>query len=428
MTNISKNDKRILTVAIVGFGTVGKSVAKVLCSSLHSNLHLTHIFNRNIESKRSNWVPEEVVWTENIKEVLDSDVDIVVELIGGIEPASDWIRQALMNQKSVVTANKQLIANCGAELEVLAEKKKQKLYFEAAVAGGVPIIRGLKEGLAGDRIFQILGILNGTSNYILTRMEIDQVAFDVAVQEAKDLGYAESDPTSDVDGYDAQAKLAILSAVGLRRAINVEQIYLKTITALEPFDFVYARHLNCTIRQIAKVELVNSNKHQIIASVQPTLVRRTSELAAVEGSRNIVLAKGEFGGETAFSGNGAGGNPTAVAVVSDLDAITREGTALSTSLLPPMPDIEVLSGTISPQYVRFIVSDRPGIIADLANVFSRYNLNIDSIIQEPGWSKDELPFVVTLEPCNSEVLNQALNESASFDFQVKPPLGIPILT
>ena len=421
-------DQKPLGVAIVGFGTVGRSAARIVSDESHPSLRLTHIFNRAIDRKRVDvdWVTPRVVWTDDIDVVLTSDTDVVVELIGGLDPAADWIRRALESGKSVVTANKQVIAHHAPELLNLARRSSRQLHFEAAVAGGIPIIHGIREGLAGDSLFRVLGILNGTCNYILTRMESDGVAFDSALHEAQELGYAEADPTADVDGSDAQAKLAILSSVALRRQVAVLDVPLRTITTIEPIDFVYARRLGCTIRQIARAEIGSGPGKGVLASVQPTLVSRASALARVEGSRNVVVVEGRYGGETVFSGYGAGGDPTAVAVVSDLEAIAR-GSLGTGDLLPAVP-AAVIKDFTAPHYVRFVVSDRPGIIAALAKVFSRHGVNIDSVLQEPGWSKTELPFVITLEACDSAFVEQALRESAAFDFNVRPPLWMPVLS
>ena len=417
-----------LGVAILGFGTVGRSVARIVCDGAHPGLRLTHIYNRHIERKRADadWVPSDVVWTEDVEAVLASDADVVVELIGGVDPATDWIRRALESGKSVVTANKQVIAHDGAELLEVAARARRRLAFEAAVAGGIPIINGVREGLAGDSLFRVLGILNGTCNYILTRMEADQVAFDDALREAQSLGYAEADPTSDVDGFDAQAKIAILSAVAFRRQIRPADIPLRTIRTIESVDFMYAQRLGCTIRQVARAELNGGPGDGVLASVQPTLVPRSSALARVEGSRNVVVVEGAFGGETVFSGFGAGGDPTGVAVVSDLESIARDaGGDTSDDLGAVLAD--VVPDFVAPHYLRFVVADRPGIIAALADVFSRHGVNIDSVLQEPGWSKSELPFVVTLESCESSAVEKTLQESAAFDFNVRPPLWMPVL-
>ena len=416
-----------LGVAIVGFGTVGRSVARIVCASDRSSLRLTHICNRQIDRKRTeaDWVPSDVVWTDDIDAVLSSDTDVVVELIGGIDPATDWIRRSLRAGKSVVTANKQVIAHHGPELIGVSVEQKVHLCFEAAVAGGIPIIHGVREGLAGDSLTRVLGILNGTCNYILTRIEADQVTFSEALREAKALGYAEADPTADVDGFDAQAKIAILSAVAFGRQISVSHIPLQTIRTIESVDFLYAKRLGCTIRQVARADADSSVGDGVRASVQPTLVPRSSALAHVEGSRNVVVVEGTFGGESVFSGSGAGGDPTGVAVVSDLEAIAR-----GTGEMQSYRGVEraaVVRDFVAPHYLRFVVADRPGIIAALADVFSAHRVNIDAVLQEPGWSKTKLPFVVTLEACKSSTVEQILQESAALDFNVRPPLWMPVL-
>ena len=196
----------MLTVALVGFGTVGQAVGRILCEASHQRLHLTHICNRNIERKKADRIPADVIWTDDFNEVVASDVDVVVELIGGLSQATEWIRQSLKAGKSVVTANKQVMARHGSTLMALARQRHRSLLFEAAVAGGIPVIRGIREGLAGDDLLRILGILNGTCNYILTSMEATKVAFSDALAEAQKRGYAEVDPTADVDGFDAASQ------------------------------------------------------------------------------------------------------------------------------------------------------------------------------------------------------------------------------
>ena len=241
-------------MALVGFGTVGRSVARIL-SGDPSHLQLTHIVNRDVERKRVDWLPDHIRWTDNFEDALADSVDIVVELVGGLEPAGDWVRRALLAGKSVVTANKQLIAHHGAELLELARRQGCQLAFGASVAGGVPVVSGLQEGLAGDRLYKVCGILNGTCNYILSKIEEGGVGFAEALREAQKLGYAESDPTDDVEGFDARAKLAILARVGLNCEVWPGDIACRSIASLEAVDFLYARDLGCTIRQISSAEL-----------------------------------------------------------------------------------------------------------------------------------------------------------------------------
>ncbi len=413
-------------VAIAGFGTVGQAVARNLSGDIHPSLQLTHICNRQVSRKKVDWVAPTVVWTDAFDDILDGSVDVVVELIGGRSPAREWIEKALSAGVAVVTANKQVIAHDGASLGQVARQAERPLLFEAAVAGGVPIVRALREGIAGDRLYRIQGVLNGTCNYILTRMEREGVAYGDVLAEAQRLGYAEADPTADVDGFDAQAKLAILIGVGLGCEVGVDDIPLGSIRPISPIDFSYAKRLGCVIRQVARAELLPESG-QIRAAVQPVLVPDDSSLARVDGTQNIIVVDGEFGGETAFSGFGAGGDPTAVAVVSDLLAIARGAPERGAATTQPGRR-PVLREFDAPHYVRFMIRDRPGIIAALAEVFSRHAINVDAVWQEPGWAKTELPFVMTLESCDSASVAAALNEIGQFDFHVRPPLWLPILS
>lgn len=415
---------RAINVAIVGFGTVGSSVARMLSKHPEAGLRLTHVCNRNVERKRVDWLPS-VHWTQDIEDVLASDVHIVIELMGGLEPAGETIRRALRCGKSIVTANKQLIARHGPELMRLARENGQHIAFGASVAGGVPVISGLQEGLAGDQLLELTGILNGTCNYILTRIEAAHISFAEALGEAQKLGFAEANPGEDIDGLDARAKLAILARTGLRVGADLESIPARTISNIEPVDFEYAKLLDCTIRQLSR-----ARKHsgKLFASVEPALVHVSSPLARVEGGRNLVMSTGEFGGETVFAGHGAGGNPTAVAVVSDLIAIARSrqvnGAALDERDVPELP---VSSDFVSRHYLRFTVHDEPGIIASLAVILSKLGINIDSVFQKPGYPSTKLPFVITLEPCPASLVDQAVKQISTLKFHVEPCLNLPIL-
>lgn len=416
--------ERVAKVAVLGFGTVGSSVARILSQRHGIGLRLTHIFNRNVQRKKVDWVPSDIRWTEDIHDVLSSDVDIVVEVAGGLKPAGDWVRDALSAGMSVVTANKQLIAHHGLELIALARKMKRHIAFGASVAGGVPVISGLQEGLAGDELSKIFGILNGTCNYILSQIESTGTSFADALAEAQKLGFAEADPSEDVDGIDARAKLAILSRVGLRSNVGPSSIACSTIRTIDSVDFDYAKQLKCTIRQIAWAQLEGDH---LFAAVQPALVPISSPLARVEGARNLVMSTGKFGGETVFGGHGAGGNPTAVAIVSDLVAIARAGKTASD--LDQLPEISptVSSEFMTRHYLRFTVIDRPGIIATLAAIFSKCGINIDSVLQKPGYLKSSLPFVITLEPCMPTQIEKARAMIADLDFLAQPCLSLPIL-
>jgi homoserine dehydrogenase len=415
---------RTCKVALVGFGTVGSSVARILSERALPGLQLTHICNRNVSRKKVDWLPD-VQWTDNFNDVLKSDVNIVVEVIGGLKPAGEWISKALSAGKSVVTANKQLISRRGAELEKLAREKQCHIVFGASVAGGVPVISGLEEGLAGDELFRIYGILNGTCNYILSQIESAGISFEQALSEAQRLGFAEADPTEDIDGLDARAKLAILARMGLHSSATPEQILARSISSINALDFNYAKYLDCTIRQISWAQLEGDH---LYAAVQPALVGLMSPLARVEGSRNLVTATGRFGGETVFGGHGAGGNPTAVAIVSDIIAIARAQKG-GTNGLAHIPETAhtISSDFTTRHYLRFMVDDRPGIIASIATILSEYAINIDSVLQKPGFLKTSLPFVITLEACKASLVEKALRQIAKLDFLVEPCLHLPIL-
>jgi homoserine dehydrogenase len=416
-----------LKIGLAGFGTVGRSVAKLLSLEANSSFVLTHIYNRNIKKKRVDWVLKSVQWTENIDDLLDSDIDVFVELVGGLDPAVGWLRKALNNGKSVVTANKLLIAAHGAELVDLAEKMGKRVEFGASVAGGIPAIIGIQEGLAGDRLHKIAGILNGTCNYILTQMDAHGASFQSALAEAQKLGFAEADPTSDVEGYDARAKLVILAQAGLKVRLKAEQVPCQPISSIDAIDFLYARELNCTIRQISVAQKDTSKGLRVSAAVQPAVVPLTSLTAHVQGSKNLVAATGEYAGTMVFSGYGAGGDPTAVAVVSDLYEISRSAPSKQTGVRMHAEEPDEVSGDFTvPHYVRLVVKDRPGILAALSAVFADFDIGIDAVLQKPGYPESSLPFVMTLEACNSAVLNKALEEIRRFDFHVKPPLCLPI--
>jgi homoserine dehydrogenase len=420
------NSKAIGTparVALMGFGTVGQSVARILCSGEVPEVQLTHIFNRDVNRKRVDWVPASVAWTESADDIIKSDASIVIEVVGGIRPAYEWVKAALQSGKSVVTANKQLMAHHGAELLDIARSRGLDVRFEASVAGGIPVLRALQEGLAGDRLVEVRGILNGTCAYILSRMQSEPISFGDALTEAQKAGYAEADPSEDLDGADAAAKLAIIAAVGLRRPVRVGEIATKSIRPIESVDFMYARELGCTIRQIARASAEDNG--EVFAAVRPALVPLASNFGRVEGSQNLVTVRGIFGGETSFSGSGAGGSPTAVAVVSDVLSVAGYGIK-HPATAGPTAYHKVRGDFIAPHYVRFTVNDKPGILASITSAYAKYGINIEGVLQLPKFRRDRLPFVTTLEECPESVLDRALAEVAKSDYHVQPPLALPI--
>ena len=410
-------------VALLGFGTVGSSVARVLAASKLPGIQLTHIFNRNVERKRGSeaakTVPVTVVWTDDINVILRSDADMVVELMGGLNPVEGWLRRALIAGKSVVTANKQLIAYRGASLAKLAALHDVALAHGAAVAGGVPVIPGMLQGLCGDQVTRLSGIVNGTCNYILSRMETG-ADYATVLADAQQLGYAESDPSADTDGFDARAKLCILSRIAMHAELDPDAVATQTISAVDAIDFSYARELNCTIRQVSRAEL---NGRMVHARVAPMLVPLASPMAWSHGTQNMVVVSGRFGGDVVFSGHGAGGEPTAVAVVSDMLAVAQG----CRSVQLPVRRREVTGEFLAPHYLRFVVDDKPGIVSAISGALCKVGANIDSLLQRRGYPKHRLPFVVTTEPCLTSTIERALNSIARMDCMLERPLCLQML-
>jgi homoserine dehydrogenase len=411
--------RRPLRIALFGFGTVGSSVARILVESKPQGLELTHVFNRGVARKRVPWAPSSVVWSEDADAVLASDVDVIVELVGGLDQAGVWVRRALESGKSVITANKKLIAYHGVELERLAAAHGGHIMYGAAVAGGIPVIPGLEQGLAGDRIERMDGILNGTCNFILSKMD-EGAEFATVLAEAQAKGYAEADPTEDVGGFDARSKLAILMRLALRVIVDPDEIVPQPITAVSAVDFSYARILGCTIRQVARAQQV---KGRVAATVGPMLVDLRSPLAWSRGTENMVVLTGHYGGDVVFSGHGAGGHPTAVAVVSDLLALAHDSRRVEIPSVPARlgAEFEV------PHYIRFTVVDRPGIVAEITGALAKERINIRAIVQKPGYPQHALPFVVTVEPCKSSAMQRAVAAFRTMDCLIEEPLDLQML-
>jgi homoserine dehydrogenase len=413
-----------LRVGLLGFGTVGSSFAEVLASGAHKEIQITRVFNRDAQRKREHqrakFVPESAIWTDRVEDVLTApDVDAVIELIGGLEPIEAWLRTALSAGKHVITANKQLLAFRGTELIDLAAKHNVQLLFGASVAGGVPVIPGMVQGLSGDRIRRISGIVNGTCNFILSSMETG-ANYGEVLANAQRAGYAEADPSADVDGYDARAKLCILARLALQAEIHPENVPAQTIKHVGSVDFPYAKELGCTIRQVSRAQL---DGDLVRARVGPMLVPKTSPIAWSRGTQNMIVTSGQFGGDVVFSGHGAGGHPTAVAVMSDVLAVAQGSLAVRL----PVKKLAVTGDVNAPHYLRLVVADRPGIVASIAGALAKEQINIDSILQHRGHASDRLPFVVTTEPCLRSTLDRAVTTMASMDFMLEAPLVLEIL-
>jgi homoserine dehydrogenase len=434
---VERKPRRTVGLAVVGLGTVGTGTVKVLVEHqreiqrrLGCKLELKTICSLGIRKKDVSWLGRQVKTTVDWHEVVrDPEIDIVVELVGVLSVARAIAFAAIDAGKHLVTANKQLVAECGVELAEHARAAGVSLGIEACVAGGTPILHAIREGLAGEHFAGVYGILNGTTNYILTEMERRGCSFAEALAEAQQEGYAEPDPTFDVEGYDARYKIAILAMLCFGQAVRVEEIPAQGITAIEQVDFAYARRLNHTIRLIASARRRARGRLEIF--VRPMMIPASSQLANVLGSINGILLMGNKGGNTTITGRGAGGEPTGVAVLSDVVEIARAmatggggSTPLGYETWHPSR-IAPASENIISAYLRLVVRDRPGILARVCALLARHRINIDSVLQEPALPKNHLPFVMTLEPRREKHVAQAVAEIARLPFMARPPLMLP---
>jgi homoserine dehydrogenase len=427
-----------VNVGIVGLGNVGMGTIAVLTENaeqisrkLGFDLKIKAVCSPSVHSKQFPSQLKDCLKTTDWREVVSSPkVDIVAELIGGTSVARDVIVGAINERKSVVTANKELIALAGGELWDRAIKAGINLAMEASVAGGIPIHAVLREGISGDRINTLYGILNGTSNFILTEIEKRRAAFEEVLAEAQRLGYAEADPSADIDGYDARSKLAILSALAFGERITPSDIYTEGIRRIQPIDFQYAHRLSHTIRLLCTARQTGEG---LLLSVRPALIPTATILASVQGAYNAIWVKGVYGADTFYYGRGAGPHPTGVAVVSDLMRVAREIRAGSPERVSPFAHprlgawkpIPITSQKL-PYYLRFRVKDRPGIIASLASILAEQNISLDAVLQLPTDNKENLPFVITVEPTTEKALRGAIGRMNELDFMVEPALVMPM--
>lgn len=427
-------------LGIVGLGNVGRGTLRIL----HDNAALIERklgFPLVVKAVCSRSVltspPEEAqlfpdaVRTADWKEVANHpDVHIVAELVGGTDAAAQIIESAIAAGKSFVTANKELMAHQGAEIWEKAIDARICLAMEASVAGGIPIHSVLREGISGDRVASLIGILNGTSNYILTEMEKRGDSLETVLKEAQDLGYAEADPTADVDGYDAQSKLALLAALAFGVKITPSDIHLEGIRRIRDIDFAYAARLGQTVRLVAAAE---QTERGLLLSVRPALIPRDTILAHVQGSYNAIWVRGVHGEDTFYYGRGAGPTPTGVAVVSDLMRVAREIVNGSPERVSPFahPDLQAyapapIESQVRAHYLRFRVKDQPGIIASLASILADAGVSLDAVLQEPSHNKQDLPFVITIEPIEEGALRQAVRKMEGLGFLVDQPVTLPL--
>jgi len=427
-----------VTIGVVGLGNVGSGTLEILAENgarirekLGFPLRVKTVCSRNPGQKKLPAFPAAVTRTTDWKEIVrDPEIDIVVELIGGTATAGHIIEESLRQRKSVVTANKELMAVRGAELWAIASENGVNLAMEASVAGGIPIHTVLREGIAGDRVSELYGVLNGTSNFILTEIEKSNAKFESVLAEAQQLGYAEADPSADVDGLDARSKLAILAALAFGEKLTPADIYTEGIRRILPVDFEYAHQLKHTIRLLC---LARQSDDGLLLSVRPSLIPQSAILAQVQGAYNAVWIRGVYGEDTFYYGRGAGAKPTGVAVVSDLMRVAREIRHGSPERVSPFAHERLgeyrplpIGNQALPYFLRFRVEDKAGIIATLATILAKHKIGIDAVLQLPREDWRDLPFVITTEPAKEQSIRDALVEIREADFLVEPPLAMPM--
>jgi homoserine dehydrogenase len=423
-----------LKIAVAGLGTVGAGTLKLLADQADiieqrcgRRIEVAAVSARSRGKDRGVDLSGMRWYDDPVAMAAEADVSAVVELVGGSEGAAKAVVEtALETGKHVVTANKALLAHHGTELAVKAEGKSLALAFEAAVAGGIPIIKGLREGLAGNRVSEVHGILNGTCNYILTEMRTTGREFADVLVEAQQLGYAEADPSFDIDGVDAAHKLAILTSVAFGCPVDFDSVHVEGIRHVSAVDFDYADALGYRIKLLGIARRTDQGIEQ---RVHPCMVPKTAPIAAVDGVFNAVVAQGDFVGQVLFVGRGAGAGPTASAVVADLVDVARGrstptfGVPVSTLAKSRPSPMEARQGAY---YVRLMVLDRPGVIADIAAAMRDQNVSMEQFLQRGRAPGEAVPVVLTTHDTNEAAMQKALQAIARQGTVVEPPRMIRI--
>ena len=426
-------------VGLIGFGTVGSGVARILLERaapiqrrLGVPLQLVRIADLDVTTDRGIKVPAGVLTTDAKSVLEDAAIDIVVELIGGYDAAKRIILDAVAAGKQVVTANKALLAVHGEELFEAAARQRVDLGFEASVGGGIPVIRALTEGLAANTILSIYGIINGTSNYILTRMTREGRSFEQALAAAQSAGYAEADPTFDVAGVDSAHKLAIMVSLAYGTPVDVKEIHTEGITKLTPLDIEYATELGYTVKLLG---IAKFSGGEIEARVHPTMIPSSSPVARVEGVFNAIELIGDAVGEVMLYGQGAGSMPTASAVVSDVVDLARNLVLGVSGRIPPASfrqdqrrplRIRPMEEISALYYTRFMVLDRPGVLSQIAGVLGHHGISIASVLQKGRKEGQTVPVVIMTHQANERDVQAALREIDRMPFISEPSMLIRV--
>jgi len=409
-----------INIGIIGFGIVGSGTAKVLLANkdilnerLGFKLNLRRIADLDITTDRGIKIPEGVLTTDVNQLFNDPEIDIVVELIGGIRPAKDFILKAIQNGKHVVTANKALLATHGTDIFNAAREKGVEVGFEASVAGAIPIIKVMKEGLVANRIKAIYGIINGTSNYILTKMTDENVEFADALKEAQALGYAEADPTFDIEGIDTAHKLTILATLSYGIPLSFGSVHIEGISKITAQDINFASELGYKVKLLA---ITKEADGEIELRVHPTMLPKDYLIAKVDGPFNAIYVEGDATGSTMYYGRGAGSVPTGSAVVSDIADIARNIQRNAVGRVPTIPNIsgEVrirkMDDITSRYYFRFSALDKPGVLSKISGILGNHNISITSVIQKGRMVGEAVPLVVLTHEAKEKDMRLAIEE------------------
>ena len=409
-----------INVGIIGFGIVGSGTAKVLLNNkdilnerLGFKLNLRRIADLDITTDRGIKIPEGVLTTDVNRLFNDPEIDIVVELIGGIKPAKDFIMKAIQNGKHVVTANKALLATHGTDIFNAAREKGVEVGFEASVAGAIPIIKVMKEGLIANRIKAIYGIINGTSNYILTKMTDENVEFADALKEAQALGYAEADPTFDIEGIDTAHKLTILATLSYGIPLSFSSVHIEGISKITAQDINFASELGYKVKLLA---ITKETDGEIELRVHPTMLPKDYLIAKVDGPFNAIYVEGDATGSTMYYGRGAGSVPTGSAVVSDIADIARNIQKNAIGRVPTIPNISgdvrirKMDDITSRYYFRFSALDKPGVLSKISGILGNHNISITSVIQKGRMVGEAVPLVVLTHEAKEKDMRQAIEE------------------
>lgn len=426
-TEVMTDDNNAIRIGLLGFGTVGSGVIKLienhqedLSRQTGRELVVDKILVKNIEKDRLVNIDKDVLTTNPWDIIYNPDIDVVIEVMGNIEPTYEYLMTALEQGKHIVTANKDLIAIHGSELLAQANKYNCDIYYEASVGGGIPIIRALVEGFASDRITKLIGIINGTTNYILTMMSKEGADFSETLKKAQDLGYAEADPTSDIEGLDAARKMVILSNLAFHMDVSLDDVKVKGITEVSKEDIMFGRQLGYEIKLLG-IAMVTDN--QLEVSVQPTMINKHHPLAKVDGVNNGVYVYGEAVGETMFYGPGAGQLPTATAIVSDLVTVVKQINlgVNGRGIVPPYKNKQLKTDDliISRYFIRLKVLDQVGVLSKLTQLFAENDISLQKILQLEDEESLKAQLIIITHSTSKQQINNLLDMINKLDIVEK---------